>query len=249
VRWPDVLLLCAAGIGAGLSGSIAGLASLFSYPALLAVGLAPVTANVTNTVALVFGGAGSVVASRPEWRGQDRRRLGKLVSVATAGGLVGGLLLIHAPAGSFERVVPVLIALASVGVLVPRRRAADRAATGDPRWLVPSVFGVGIYGGYFGAAAGTMLLALFLVASADTFVNCNALKNIVLGAANGVAAVLFAVSAHVRWMMVVPLAFGLLIGGVCGPVVVRHAPVKPLRWLIALAGIGLAIHLGLQEYA
>jgi uncharacterized protein len=248
VTWPEYLLLFAAGIGAGLSGSIAGLASIFSYPALLAIGLPPLTANVTNTVALTFSSIGSVAGSRPELRTQNRRRLATFAGAALAGGLTGGLVLILTPAGAFERVIPVLIGLASMAVLIPRRRIGDLHSGGDPWWLIPAVFGVGIYGGYFGAAAGTLLLAVFLIGTSETLANCSAARNLSLGAANGVAAIIFALTAHVRWIAVPPLALGLLIGSLTGPIVVRHAPVRPLRWLIALAGIAFAIHLALGEY-
>src|SRR5205085_12109236 len=111
VSWPTLSLLFAAGVAAGLSGSIAGLASLFSYPALLAAGLAPMIANVTNTVALVFSSVGSVAGSRPELRGPDRGRRLRFGLIAVAGGLCGGLLLVLTPPRAFEAVVPVLIAL------------------------------------------------------------------------------------------------------------------------------------------
>jgi uncharacterized protein len=248
MTWPDALLLLAAGIGAGLAGSIAGLASLFSYPALLAIGLAPLTANVTNSIALVFSSVGSVASARSELRHENRRRLGGLIAVSIAGGLTGGLLLILLPAAAFEAVVPVLIAFASLAVLLPRRRTAETHADEHPRWLIVAVFGIGLYGGYFGAAAGTLLLAVLLIATVNTFAGCNAVKNIVLGAANGTAAILFALTTHVDWAAVPPLAAGSLIGGWIGPIVVRHAPVQPLRWLIALAGVGLAVKLGIQEY-
>lgn len=253
MTWPDVLLLGAAGIGAGLSGSIAGIASLFSYPALLATGLAPVPATVTNSVALVFSTVGSVLGSRPELGVQHRRRLALLAATTAAGGLAGGLLLKLTPAATFEDVVPILIGLAALGVLAPRPRARTTTAgahpDADPAWLFPAAFAVAIYCGYFGAASGTLLLALYLLATADTFAGCNAVKNLTLGAANGAAAVLFVFTAPVHWISVLPLAAGTLVGGRLGPVVVRHSPVRPLRWVIALLGLGLAVRLGWQAYA
>jgi uncharacterized membrane protein YfcA len=250
VSWLSALLLFLAGIGAGLSGSIAGLASLFSYPALLAVGLSPLTANVTNTVALVFSSIGSVGGSGPELRDRDRRRTTRHLAVATAGGLAGGLLLIATPPTAFEKVVPVLIGLGAMSVLLPRRTAGhDRHPAREPRWLLPVLFGIGVYSGYFGAAAGVLLLALYLAATSDTLPVCNALKNLVLGVSNGVAAILFVLTTHIDWIAVPALALGLLAGGWAGSTIVRHAPVRPLRWLIALAGAGLAIRLGIQQYA
>lgn len=248
-------VLVLAGVGAGLTGSIAGLASLISYPALLATGIAPVTANVTNTVALVMTGVGSVSASRPELRGQGRR-LVPLLGAAVLGGAVGAALLLVTPADSFERIVPFLIAAASVAILVqppPRELAAEGAAAragrrGDPRWLAPVVFAIGIYGGYFGAAAGVLMLATFLLSTGEGLPRSNAMKNAVLAVANGVASVAYVVLTDVAWAAALPLAIGFLAGSLVGPRVVRRSPPGLLRRLIALAGIGLAVSLGVQAF-
>lgn len=238
-----------AGVGGGLTGSIAGLASLVSYPALLAVGLPPVTANVTNTVSLTCSSLGSVLGSRPELRGQGVR-VRRLGAVGVAGGIVGGGLLLSTPSGLFERVVPWLIAFGSVTILVRRRPAAhpERPYTADSRVVVLLVFVIGVYGGYFGAAAGVLLLALLLAATPESLARCNALKNVVLGLANLVAGVLFVVFGSVRWSAAAPLALGLFIGAGIGPIVVRRLPERPLRIAIALAGVGLAIHLAVDAY-
>src|SRR3954470_2447761 len=119
LSWWDVALLFVAGIGGGLAGSIAGLASVSTYPALLIVGLPPVTANVTNTVALVFNGIGSVSGSRPELAGQGAW-IRRIIPVAVLGGAAGAALLLSTPAEGFERVVPILLGLASVAILLPR---------------------------------------------------------------------------------------------------------------------------------
>jgi uncharacterized protein len=246
----EALLVLAAGIGAGLAGSIAGLASLISYPALLAVGLPPVTANVTNTVALVFSSVGSVTGSRPELVGQgpDIRRLGP---AGVLGGAVGGVLLLCTPAGSFEQVVPWLIAFASLAILVPRRApqpAVDGPHRVDSRLVLVGIFVVGIYSGYFGAAAGVLLLSLILAAKPDTLARCNALKNVVQGLATVVAAAVFVAFGSVDWVAAAPLAAGLLVGGRIGPIVVRHSPARALRVFIALAGLGLAAYLAVDTY-
>ena len=243
-------MLLLAGIGAGLTGSVAGLASLISYPVLLAVGLAPVTANVTNTVALVFSSTGSVIGSRPELVGQ-RERVRQLLAAGVVGGAVGALLLLVTPAGSFERVVPVLIAVASVAILA-RRRVIDDVVPETPQRVGPgTVIGVGvvgIYGGYFGAGAGVMLLALLLLSTHDTLPRCNGLKNVVIGVANGIAAVGFALFGPVRWNVVLPLGCGLLVGARVGPIIVRRSPAGVLRAVIACAGLGLAVKLGFDAY-
>ena len=246
---PAFLVL--AGIGAGLTGSIAGLASLVSYPTLLASGLSPVTANVTNTVALVCSSAGSVSGSRIELAGQGRR-VRRLAVASALGGALGGALLLVSPAGSFERIVPFLIALASVAILARRRLVVDaeRAAssTRDGRATTVGSFVIGIYGGYFGAGAGVMMLALLLWATADSLPRSNAVKNVVLGVANGVAAVAFVVAGDVRWRLVVPLGAGLFLGGRIGPMIVRRVDPGWLRTLIAVAGLGLAVRLGVNTY-
>jgi len=253
---PDALLLLVAGIAGGLSGSIAGLASLATYPALLAMGLPPVTANVTNTVALVFSSVGSVSASRPELTGQGRR-LRPLAAAGATGAILGAALLLVTPGEAFELVVPWLIGLASVAILVRRPLIevavadahVDRDAAGHvPRSLVIGVGVIGIYAGYFGAGAGVMLLALFLFMTGEVVARANAAKNLVLGVSNGIAAVALAIFGDVRWPFAAPLAVGLLIGGRLGPVVVRQLPDGPLRVGIALAGIGLALKLGYDAY-
>ncbi|WP_089404808.1 sulfite exporter TauE/SafE family protein [Geodermatophilus saharensis] len=246
-------LLVLAGVGAGLSGSIAGLASLVSYPALLATGLPPVTANVTNTVALVLTSVGSVSASRPELSGQGRRLL-PLVAGGVLGGAAGAGLLLVTPAEAFERLVPVLIGAAALAIVLqrpPRELAAEgarRHGRRDPWWLAAGTALVAVYGGYFGAAAGVLLLALFLLGTGEGLPRSNAFKNVVLGVANAVAAVGFVVLAPVVWSAVLPLALGCLAGGRLGPRVVRRAPQALLRRLIGLAGLGLAVVLALDAY-
>ncbi|RBY93407.1 sulfite exporter TauE/SafE family protein [Blastococcus sp. TF02-8] len=250
----EFLFLVLAGIGAGLTGSIAGLASLVSYPALLATGLPPVTANVSNTVALVLNSVGSVSASRPELRGQGRRLL-PLAVAAVLGGVAGAVLLLLTPTEAFEKIVPVLIAGASAAILVqrpPRDLAAEGArhssGGGDPRWLPLGTFVVAIYGGYFGAAAGVLLLAMYLLGTGEGLPRGNAMKNVILGVANAVAAVGYVLFASVAWSAVVPLAIGCLIGGRIGPAVVRRAPQAGLRRVIALAGLALAVRLAVQAF-
>ena len=245
----DLVLLFVIGLAAGLASSIAGLASLFSYPALLSVGLAPVAANVTNTVALLGSGLGAVLGSRPELRGQGPR-LRRLGTIAVVGGALGAGLLLVMPGDSFAVVVPWLIGLASAMVLLQPRPKFLQALQhgGDSRGMILGIFAVAVYGGYFGAAAGVMILVLLVAASDVGLPQNNALKNVLLMLANGVAAVTFAVLAPVAWAAVVPLAIGSLIGGRTGPVVVRHVSARLLRTVIGVAGIGLAVKLGIDAY-
>jgi uncharacterized membrane protein YfcA len=220
---------------------------LVSYPVLLALGVPPVSANVANTVALVFGGLSSVSASRVELTGQNAQ-LRPLALATVAGGIAGGLLLLAAPASSFEYVVPWLIAGASAAILLPRRaRPAKPHRLHHPALLAGTTL-IGVYGGYFGAASGVLLLALLMAMHDESFARSNAAKNLLLMLANAVAALVFIYFGAVRWLVALPLAVGFLIGGRLGPVIVRRSSPAPLRLLVALAGLALALDLGWQTY-
>lgn len=252
MSWVQILLLLLAGVGGGLTGSIAGLASVVTYPALLAVGLPPITANVTNTVALVFNAVGSVLGSRPELAGQGRW-LWRMAPVAALGGAVGAALLLTTPAGGFEKIVPFLLGLSALAIALPRKQRPDAdpdAPSDQGRFVLfaVAVFGIAIYGGYFGAAAGVVLLALLLRTGHATLAHANAAKNVLLGAANLVAAIGFAILAPVHWPAVVPLGLGCLLGSRLGPVVVRHTPTTPMRILIGVSALVLAVKLGVDAF-
>lgn len=243
------VLLILTGVAAGLVGSVAGVASLVAYPGLLAFGLAPLSANVTSTVANVFGGIGSSVSSGPELEGQaDRVR--RLAALAAVGALIGAALLLATPSDVFSRIVPVFIAVASLAVFVrphPSRRAG--VITGpDPAQLPAATFVLGVYAGYFGAAAGTAMVALLLYITGDTVPRANGVKNVTFLCANAVAAIAFSLFGPVSWLTVLPLGAGFLLGGRMGPPVMRRMPVRILRPLIALCGLGLAVRLGLSAW-
>lgn len=242
-------LLALAGVGAGITGSTAGLASLVSYPALLAIGLPPVTANVTNTVALIGSSIGSVSGSRVELRGQGRD-IRRWIGLSVLGGGCGAALLLTTPPGILSRLVPYLVAAASVLLLAsPALRAirAGRPATAHRGLLVPvGLFFTCLYGGYFGAAAGVMILAMLLFATDKPLPSANALKNLLLGVANAVAAVGFMVFSDVRWAAAIPLGIGCIVGGRLGPGIVRRVPPTLMRVAIAIAGFALAVKLALD---
>jgi len=253
MTWWDAAFLAAAGVVGGLTGSIAGLASVATYPALLLVGLPPVAANVTNTVALVFNGIGSVLGSRPELDGQGPW-LRRILPVALVGGAVGAALLLSTPAEGFEKVVPLLLGVASMAIVLPVRGDRRDEVTTRRRKAAAvvvesaAIFLICVYGGYFGAAAGVLLLALLLRAGRASLAHANADKNVILGVANSVAALIFVLVAPVDWAAVVALGLGCLIGSRLGPVVVRHAPARPLRLVIGAAGLALAVTLGIDAY-
>jgi uncharacterized membrane protein YfcA len=200
----------------------------------------------------VLNGVGSVSASRPELTGQGRRAV-RLGVAALCGGLVGAALLLSTPSEAFEKLVPFLIAGASAAILVqrpPRGLAAEGAEhlRRDHWGLVLGTFAVSIYGGYFGAAAGVLMLALILLVTGEGVPRSNALKNVVTGVANSVAALAYAFLADVAWLAALPLAIGFFVGGLLGPRVVRRVPQTLLRRLIAVTGLGLAVHLGLDAF-
>lgn len=240
----DVLLL-AAGILAGAVGSAGGITSLISYPALLAVGVPPLPANVTQAVAFVTCMPGSALGSRPELRGQWPW-IRRWAVVAAAGGAGGVALLLCTPSHLFGRIVPFLLVIASVALLLQPRISTwreGRFGRGD-RYLLPcGLFAVCVYGGYFGAGSGVMVLALLLLTVDQDLLRANALKNVILGVADIVAALGFALFGPVRWTAALPLAVGLLAGSLVGPSATRRVPTNALRVVVACAGMGLAIRL------
>ena len=243
------LFLAAAGAIAGLVGTAGGITSLVSYPALLLAGIAPLQANVANLVALVACWPGSAIASQPELRGRGPwlRRWG---GVAAIGGAAGSVLLLVTSPGVFARVVPFLVAAGSLALLGQPWLAARPSWRPDAGWgrlLLPcGIAALSCYNGYFGAGSGVLTLALLLLTTEPLLASANALKNMVVGAATITSAALFAVLTRVAWDAVAPLALGLFAGSLVGPWVARRLPPALLRWLVALTGLALAVHLWLS---
>jgi uncharacterized membrane protein YfcA len=251
MRFSEALVLLATGTAGGIFSTVVAIASLVTYPALLALGVPPLAANMTNTVSLMFTGAGSVAASRPELAGQGRRvlRLGILTAL---GGAAGAAVLLLTPASTFTVVVPVLIGGASVVLLVqPKISMLTPPAVLDSRRrlaLGAALFAVAMYIGYFGAAAGVLLLVVLSAMISEPLVRVNAIKNAVNGMANAMAAACFALFGDVRWKLVLPLATGFLIGGWIGPKIARRVPAGVLRVVVSMCGLGLAVKLGISAY-
>jgi uncharacterized membrane protein YfcA len=265
----DAVALLGVGALAGVVSTVASLASVVSYPALLAVGLSPVSANVTNTVALMFTGLGAAAGSRPELTGQAHR-VRTLGLLTAAGGGAGAAVLLLTPPRGFEYAAPLLIALGSVLLLLRRDAHLERrhdegaaepngqassatgsaaAAGGSDRWLSQAaVFGVAVYIGYFGAAGGIIMLAALTRMYVQSLAETNALKNVISGLANAVAGIGFAIFGPVRWAAAVPLAAGFLIGGWIGPSLVRRLPAGGLRIFIGICGLAVAIRLAFTAY-
>jgi uncharacterized membrane protein YfcA len=238
--------LLGVGVLAGIVSTVASLASVVSYPALLALGLGPVSANVTNTVALMFTAVGAAAGSRPELAGQGQRVL-RLGLLTAAGGGAGAALLLLTPARGFELVAPVLIALGSLIIL--RRPVPARPGARVTGWLSQAgVFAVAVYIGYFGAAGGVLMLAVLIRLFSQPLARTNALKNVISGLANGVAGVGFAIFGPVVWAAAVPLALGFVAGGWIGPALVRRLPAAGLRVFIGICGLAVAVRLGISAY-
>ena len=244
----EALLVVAAGFCAGAINTIVGSGSLVTFPTLLAIGYAPVTANVSNTIGLVFGTASGSFGYRKELRGQ-RHRVLLLGSGSLIGGLTGGILLLTLPSSVFDAVIPVLIVLAVVLVVVQPRLSAAVAARrtrpvehgGALLWV--GIFLTGIYGGYFGAAQGVILLSLLGIMIAEDLQRLNAVKNVLAFVANGIAGLLFIFFAHVAWEVVGLIAVGSVAGAYVGAHVGRRLPRPVLRGLIVVVGLIAAIKL------
>ncbi len=241
--WQDVAVL-AAGVVAGAVNTIVGAGSLLTFPTLLAVGLPPVLANVSNTVGLVPGSVSGVVGYRRELGGQ-RHRLLRLGACSLAGGLTGGALLLALPGSVFRAVVPLLILLACALILVQPRlsawlaRRGSRHTSGGPL-LAAGVFGTGVYGGYFGAAQGVLLIALLSIFLDDDLQRLNGAKNVLALVVNAVAAVLFVALTSVAWSAAGLIAAGSIVGGQIGAVVGRRLSQRVLRTVIVIGGLVVA---------
>lgn len=240
-------LLVLAGIGGGLCGYLTGLASLVTYPALLAVGLTPVSANATNTIAVLGIGIGSTVASGSRLRELGPRRLGRDSLVALIGGGIGAGLLLLGGDGAFSLIVPWLIAAASVALLLQPRLSRLRGEIDTPAAYLIGLFFTCIYGGYFGAGAGVIYLALCLLTTTIGFTRSMMLKSMLLGVSNLAAAVIFIVLAPIGWWAALAMGLGCFLGGRLGPPIQQFLPRTLLRYVIAAAGFGLAIWLAVSS--
>jgi uncharacterized membrane protein YfcA len=231
-----------AGVFAGTINTVVGSGTLVTFPVLLAVGYPPVVANVSNSLGLVPGSFSGAIGYRRELVGQ-RARVLRLGTASLLGGIVGAVLLLTLPAQAFATIVPVLIALALVLVVLQpwlnRRLAArrgERHAHGGVGLLV-GVFLTGIYGGYFGAAQGVLLLALMGILMDEELQRINAVKNVLALIVNLVSGVVFIVVAHVAWLAVLLIAIGSAVGGQVGAKVGRRLPPVALRSIIVVVGL------------
>jgi uncharacterized membrane protein YfcA len=238
----------AAGIAAGTINTVVGSGTLFTFPVLLGFGYPPVVANVSNTVGLVPAGVAGAIGYRRELAGQRTRSV-TLAVASVSGGIAGAALLLSLPAAAFKAIVPAFIAVALLLIIFQRRLsallAARRIARGD-RPGNATIFGVfvgGIYGGYFGAAQGILVLSILTLGLEDELQRLNALKIVLTLLVNLVSGVVFVLVAHVAWGAAGLIAAGSLVGGVLGARVGRRLSPTVLRGVIIVVGIAAIIQL------
>jgi uncharacterized membrane protein YfcA len=238
-----------AGVAAGVIGTAGGITSLVAYPALLAVGISPLAANVTNSVALLGSGFGSALRAGPDIAGHTRT-LKAWLPLTILLSLGGAVLLVITPSGVFDRVVPFLVAAGSVVLLLQPLISRWQVRRGRPLHPLLVAFagaGVAAYNGYFGAGSGILMIALLLLTREPVLHRANALKNVIMVASDVLPAVLFAVVGTVVWPAMWPLALGAVVGGLIGPSIARRVPAAILRILIGTCGFALAVYLFLTE--
>lgn len=237
----DAVLVLLAGTAAGTINTVVGSGTLITFPTLLALGYPPVVANVSNTIGLAPGSVSGAIGYRRELSGQ-RSRLIRLGSASLLGGLTGAVLLIRLPEAVFETIVPVLILLACVLVLLQPRisRLIVTRHDAPPHgsvWVWLLVAAAGVYGGYFGAAQGVLMIPFLVIGLNESLQRVNAAKNVLVMLVNGQAAVLFMFIADVDWLVAGLVALGAIGGGLLGAAIGRRLPPRVLRILIVVVGV------------
>jgi uncharacterized membrane protein YfcA len=235
------LAILAAGVAAGTINTVVGSGTLITFPVLLALGYPPIVANVSNTIGIAPGSVTGALGYRSELRGQRRRAI-VLARVSAIGAVCGAALLLILPASAFKEIVPAFIALALVAIIAQPKIDAVLSARrhgGDKRpgpWMLLAVGLSGVYGGYFGAAQGIMLIAILSLALDEDLQRVNALKVVLAGLVNLVAGVIFALLANVAWAAAGLIAIGAMFGGVIGARWGRRLPPDALRGVVVLVG-------------
>ena len=240
----EIIAVLLAGVAAGTINTVVGSGTLITFPTLLAFGVPPVTANVSNTIGLVPGSISGAIGYRRELAGQ-RSRVLRLSVASLIGGTAGAVLLLVLPEDAFTAIVPVLIVLGLVLVVCQPRISAwvakrHEATGGMPYhgtwWVWPGVLGTGVYGGYFGAAQGVLLMAVLGTGVDESLQRLNGIKNILAAVVNAIAGLIFAIVADVDWWIVLLIGIGSVIGGQIGATVGRRLPPVGLRIAIVCVG-------------
>jgi uncharacterized membrane protein YfcA len=251
VDFTDAALLLGAGLVAGAVNAVAGGGSLVTFPTLVATGLSPVVANVTNALAVCPGYLASVAGSRADLHGQRRRAL-TLVPAAVLGALAGAALLLLTPARAFEVVVPFLV-LAATALLAFQPRIQQ--IVGHPAHIsrrrqqitlqLLTLLGA-VYGGYFGGALGVILVAVLALVIDEPLRRVSAMKNVLSAVVGITGAIAFTLFGPVHWLSVAVLAPATLVGGYLGARVARKLPQAVFRWSIVTFGVGVGVVLLLR---
>lgn len=262
MTWLELLAVVAAGAAAGLINTVVGAGTLITFPTLLALGVPPVTANVSNTIGLAPGSLSGALSMRTELVGQ-RERVVRLGIASLIGGVAGAVLLLGLPSSAFAAIVPVLIGIGCLLVIIQpwlSRRLAERRGveaeevrrgTGSG-WLWLGILLTGVYGGYFGAAQGVLLLAIMGIGLSETLNRINALKNVLALIVNAIAGLLFAIlpltrwaqpGAEVDWLVALAIAVGSVLGAQLGGRVGRRLPATVYRVIIVMVGVAAIISL------
>jgi uncharacterized membrane protein YfcA len=248
VSFGEILAIAIAGLAAGAVNTVVGSGTLITFPVLLAFGYAPVTANVSNTIGLVPGSVSGAVGYRRELAGQRRRAM-RLGVASALGGITGAVLLLVLPASVFKAIVPAFIAIALVLVVLQPRINRLLETRGRGLWhergpLTPlAIYATGIYGGYFGAGQGILLLGILGIALPQNLHRTNALKNVLASLVNGVAGLYFVIFAHVAWAPAAIIAAASILGGQLGAHYGRRLPPRALRGLIVVVGATAIVRL------
>jgi len=237
----EVVVVVLAGVAAGTINTVVGSGTLITFPVLLAVGYSPLVANVSNTIGLVPGSVAGAIGYRRELVGQEARIV-RLGLAALLGGTTGAVLLLVLPEEAFKAIVPVFIAIALVLIVLQPRLAAHLAARrGEPvehrRVAAIATYLTGIYGGYFGAAQGILLLGVLGVALPEPLQRVNGLKNVLAGLVNLIAGVVFVFRAPVAWAPALLIAAGAVVGGMVGGRYGRRLSPVALRAFIVVVGL------------
>jgi uncharacterized protein len=257
VTWLDLMALLGAGGFAGLINTVVGSGTLITFPTLLALGVPPVTANISNTVGLAPGSLSGAWATGHELSG-ERRRVLWLGSASLLGGIGGAFLLLWLPSAAFDAIVPVLIGLGCVLVIlqpfITKRLAYRRARLGleaepslgaglgsVPLWLAIAL--TGVYGGYFGAAQGVLLIAILGIGLAESLARVNAIKNVLATIVNTIAGVVFVIVSEVNWPAAIAIAVGSVFGAQVGGRVARKLPATIYRVIIVAVGVAAIVSL------
>ena len=251
----EAALLAAAAVVAGAINSVAGGGSLVSFPAALAVGMSPLMANATNAVALMPGSVASAYGYRREIEG-DRPVIRLLLPAAALGGAVGSVLLLITPQSLFDNLVPFLVLFATLLLLVQNFRRPPAAGAADETWNLPKnpaiavilQLLVGVYGGYFGAGIGIMMLALFAHLGARNIHRMNGVKTVLAAGINAVAAVAFVVARAIDYRAAAIMAVGAIFGGLVGAAGARRVKPSVIRWGVVAIGLVLFAQLAYKRW-